>query len=148
MTTPPIPLCLAGLLLAACAAPAVTVAPSLGLDPAEMERTASGLLIRTAREGEGRPAREGDTVVVHYTGWLADGTRLESSHDRGTPLVVELGPGSRLVTGWDEGLRGMRVGGLRTLLIPPELGYGRAGAGATIPPNAWLVFEVELLELR
>lgn len=136
-------------LLAACAtAPAVDLAPSLGIDPAEMERTPSGLLVRTDREGEGLPAREGDTVVVHYTGWLADGTQFDASRDRGRPLVAELGPGGRLVPGWDEGMRGMRVGERRTLVIPPALAYGAAGAGDVIPPDAWLVFEVELLELR
>lgn len=126
----------------------VTVDPSLGVDPAAMERTPSGLLIRTDREGVGLAAGEGDTVAVHYTGWLTDGTKVDSSRDRGEPLVATLGPGGGLVPGWDEGIRGMRPGGRRTLLIPPELGYGEAGAGGVIPSDAWLVFEVELIELR
>ena len=137
-------------LLGGCAGrPApVTVAPSLGLDPASMERMPSGLLIRTDREGQGLAAGVGDTVVVHYTGWLTDATVIDSSRERGEPLAAVLGPGGRLVPGWDEGIRGMRPGGRRTLLIPPELGYGQAGGGEVIPPNAWLVFEVELIELR
>lgn len=113
-----------------------------------MERTRGGVYVRTDREGEGLPAREGDVVVVHYTAWLADGTPVDSSLERGEPLRAELGPGSRLVRGWNDGLLGMRVGERRTLLIPPELGYGAAGAGDAIPPGAWLVFEIEMLELR
>ena len=138
------------LVLAACAAgPApVRVDPSLGVDPATMDRTPSGLLIRTDRVGQGLAVGDGDTVAVHYTGWLVDGTRVDSSRDRGEPVVATLGRHGGLVAGWDEGIRGMRPGGRRTLLIPPELGYGGAGAGGVIPPNAWLVFEVELIELR
>lgn len=123
------------------------IAPSLAVDPATMDRAPSGLYIRTDRAGAGLAAGAGDTVVVHYTGWLTDGTEIDSS--RGSrPLVAELGPGSRLVAGWDEGIRGMRPGGRRTLLIPPELGYGSRGAGGVVPSGAWLVFEVELLEIR
>lgn len=138
------------LVLAACASrPApVSVDPSLGVDPATMDRRPSGLLIRTDREGQGLAVGEGDTVAVHYTGWLTDGTKVDSSRDRGEPLVAMLGSGGGLVAGWDEGIRGMRPGGRRTLLVPPELGYGRAGAGGIIPADAWLVFEVELIELR
>ena len=137
------------LVLSACASASapVDLAPSLGIDASAMERTASGLYVRTDRAGEGLAATAGSTVAVHYTGWLADGTKFDSSRDRGAPLVVELGPGGRLVPGWDEGIRGMRPGGRRTLLVPPELAYGSAGSGP-IPPGAWLVFEVELLELR
>lgn len=106
--------------------------------------TASGLVIEDLSVGAGEPAAAGRNVTVHYTGWLADGTKFDSSRDRGDPFVFPLG-GRRVIAGWDEGVQGMRVGGVRKLTIPPALGYGARGAGGVIPPNATLVFEVELL---
>ncbi|MDX1624748.1 MAG: FKBP-type peptidyl-prolyl cis-trans isomerase [Gemmatimonadota bacterium] len=112
-----------------------------------MEKTETGLYRETLEEGGGETARAGDTVVVHYTGWLPDGTRFDSSHDRGEPFRFRLGAG-RVIPGWDQGVAGMRVGERRRLVIPPELGYGERGAGDVIPANATLVFEVELLEVE
>jgi FKBP-type peptidyl-prolyl cis-trans isomerase FkpA len=106
--------------------------------------TASGLVIEDLSVGAGEAAAAGQRVTVHYTGWLADGTKFDSSKDRGDPFVFPLG-GRRVIAGWDEGVQGMRVGGVRKLTIPPALGYGARGAGGVIPPNATLVFEVELL---
>ena len=89
----------------------------------------------------------GETAFVHYTGWLEDGTKFDSSVDRGDPFSFRLGAG-RVIKGWDEGVVGMKIGTKRKLIIPPHLGYGRRGAGRIIPPNATLIFEVELLDLR
>lgn len=108
--------------------------------------TDSGLKFEDLVEGEGAEAITGQQVKVHYTGWLTDGTRFDSSLDRDDPFSFPLG-GGRVIRGWDEGVQGMKVGGKRKLTIPPQLGYGAAGAGGVIPPNATLVFEVELLEL-
>jgi FKBP-type peptidyl-prolyl cis-trans isomerase len=108
--------------------------------------TASGLLYEEMRAGTGATARSGQDVVVHYTGWLTDGRKFDSSRDRGQPFSFGLGAG-QVIAGWDEGVAGMQVGGLRKLTIPPQLGYGEFGAGGVIPPNATLVFEVELLEV-
>lgn len=108
--------------------------------------TPSGLKIEEVRAGSGAKARSGQDVVVHYTGWLTDGRKFDSSRDRGQPFTFGLGAG-QVIAGWDEGVEGMQVGGLRRLTIPPQLGYGEFGAGGVIPPNATLVFEVELLEL-
>lgn len=106
------------------------------------------------RRGEGQLASPGSEVAVHYTGWLYDerapdkrGAQFDSSYARGEPIVFLLGAG-RVIRGWDEGVAGMRVGGTRTLLIPPELAYGRRGAGGAIPPNASLVFDVKLVDVR
>ena len=107
----------------------------------------SGLGIETLVEGNGPAPKAGDTVAVHYTGWLLDGTKFDSSVDRGTPFEFALGRG-RVIRGWDEGVATMRVGDKVRLTIPPELGYGARGAGGVIPPNATLVFEVELLDVR
>ena len=106
--------------------------------------TASGLIIEDTLEGTGDTATAGQMVSVHYTGWLTDGTKFDSSKDRNDPFNFPLG-GRRVIAGWDEGVQGMKVGGTRKLTIPPELGYGARGAGGVIPPNATLVFEVELL---
>ena len=103
--------------------------------------------IETTKAGTGEGARDGDTLLVHYTGKLADGTKFDSSHDRGRPFEVTLGQ-RRVIAGWEQGLQGMKVGEERKLTIPPELGYGARGAGGVIPPNATLVFEVELLDLQ
>ncbi len=108
--------------------------------------TDSGLVIEELVVGAGAEARAGQTVSVHYTGWLTNGSKFDSSKDRNEPFEFPLG-GRRVIAGWDEGVQGMRIGGTRKLTIPPALGYGARGAGNVIPPNATLVFEVELLGL-
>ena len=107
---------------------------------------AAELKVTDVTVGTGAEARAGGTVVVHYTGWLMDGTKFDSSLDRGEPFSFPLGA-SRVIRGWDQGVEGMRVGGKRELIIPPELGYGARGAGGVIPPNSTLRFEVELLRV-
>lgn len=97
--------------------------------------------------GTGREVKSGDTVVMHYTGTLTDGTKFDSSLDRGTPFETPIGVG-RVIRGWDEGVPGMKIGGKRKLTIPPDMGYGAAGAGDDIPPNSTLIFEVELLDIK
>ena len=113
-----------------------------------MQTTSSGLQYLDTTEGEGDVAQSGHTVTVHYTGWLYNdgeqGGKFDSSKDRRDPFVFSLGAGM-VIRGWDEGVAGMKVGGVRTLIIPPELGYGARGAGGVIPPNATLKFDVELL---
>ncbi len=109
-----------------------------------MVTTTSGLIIEDITVGSGAEASAGQEVTVHYTGWLTSGEKFDSSKDRDDPFVFPLG-GGRVIKGWDEGVQGMKVGGTRKLTIPPELGYGTRGAGGVIPPNATLVFEVELL---
>jgi len=112
--------------------------------------TPSGLIINDTVVGSGKTAAAGQDVTVHYTGWLCyggeRGKQFDSSKDRGTPFGFALGA-KQVIKGWDEGVQGMKVGGSRTLTIPPELGYGARGAGGAIPPNATLIFEVELLEI-
>ena len=108
--------------------------------------TASGLKYVVINEGTGAAPKTGQTVVVHYTGTLEDGTKFDSSRDRGQPFSFKLGVG-QVIKGWDEGLSTMKVGDRRKLTIPPELGYGARGAGGTIPPNATLIFDVELLKI-
>jgi FKBP-type peptidyl-prolyl cis-trans isomerase FkpA len=113
-----------------------------------MITTDSGLQYEDTVVGSGATAQVGRTVTVHYTGWLwnqgAKGAKFDSSKDRNDPFEFPLGMG-HVIRGWDEGVQGMQVGGTRTLLIPPQLGYGARGAGGVIPPNATLLFEVELL---
>jgi FKBP-type peptidyl-prolyl cis-trans isomerase FkpA len=113
------------------------------------QTTASGLQYEDTVTGNGSEARTGADVTVHYTGWLYDdgqtGRKFDSSKDRGDPFSFPLGAG-HVIRGWDEGVAGMKVGGTRRLLIPPALGYGARGAGGVIPPNATLLFEVELLD--
>ena len=108
--------------------------------------TDSGLKIEELSMGAGDVADKGNQVRVHYTGWLTDGTKFDSSVDRKQPFDFTLGQGM-VIQGWDEGVAGMQVGGKRKLTIPPQLGYGAQGAGGVIPPNATLVFEVELLAI-
>ena len=107
--------------------------------------TESGLKYEILECGDGETAEKGDTVSVHYVGTLADGTKFDSSRDRGEPFAFPLGAG-QVIQGWDEGVAGMKIGELRKLTIPPELGYGPTGTGP-IPPNATLIFEVELLDI-
>jgi FKBP-type peptidyl-prolyl cis-trans isomerase len=108
--------------------------------------TASGLQYWDIVVGTGPTAIAGKPVTVHYTGWLIDGKKFDSSLDHGKPFTFPLG-GGRVIKGWDEGVAGMKVGGKRQLRIPPELGYGARGAGAVIPPNATLIFDVELIDV-
>jgi len=113
-----------------------------------MTTTASGLSYEDTVPGTGAQAKAGDHVSVHYTGWLYNdgvkGAKFDSSKDRNDPFEFPLGAG-HVIRGWDEGVQGMQIGGTRVLVIPPELGYGARGAGGVIPPNATLMFEVELL---
>ena len=125
----------------AAAAPAATAAQE------KIVTTASGLKYEDLKVGEGAEAKSGDRVEVHYTGWLENGTKFDSSVDRGKPFPFPLGAG-RVIKGWDQGVAGMKVGGKRKLIIPPALGYGERGAGGVIPPNATLIFEVELLKIN
>jgi FKBP-type peptidyl-prolyl cis-trans isomerase FkpA len=115
------------------------------------DKTASGLVIDELALGTGDTAASGKKVSVHYTGWLFDkgarGKKFDSSKDRGDPFVFGLDQGM-VIKGWDEGVQGMAAGGTRVLTIPPELGYGARGAGGAIPPNATLVFEVDLISSK
>lgn len=116
-----------------------------------MTQTPSGLSFDDTHVGTGATPQRGQTCVMHYTGWLwengAKGRKFDSSVDRGDPFSFMLGVG-QVIGGWDEGVASMAIGGKRTLLIPPDLGYGARGAGGVIPPNATLVFEVELLDVK
>ena len=111
----------------------------------------NGTIMKEVKVGTGKEAMPGMAVTVHYTGWLyvdgAKGKKFDSSVDRGDPFVFPLGLG-QVITGWDEGVAGMKVGGKRELIVPPEAGYGERGAGGVIPPNATLIFEVELLDVQ
>lgn len=115
-----------------------------------MITTSTGLQYEDTQVGSGATATKGKSVTVHYTGWLynngTQGDKFDSSKDRGDPFVFSLGAGM-VIRGWDEGVAGMQVGGARTLIIPPDLGYGARGAGGVIPPNATLKFDVELLNV-
>jgi peptidylprolyl isomerase len=110
--------------------------------------TASGLKYEDIVVGKGKSPKKGDTVSVHYTGWLTDGKKFDSSRDRGQPFEFAIGEG-QVIKGWDEGVMSMKVGGRRKLTIPPGLGYGARGTpGGPIPPNATLIFDVELLAIK
>jgi len=115
-----------------------------------MTKTASGLQYEDSKQGTGAAAEPGQRCVMHYTGWLwqdgKKGAKFDSSRDRNDPFEFRLGRGE-VIKGWDEGVAGLQIGGARTLLIPPELGYGKQGASGVIPPNATLLFEVELLSV-
>lgn len=113
----------------------------------EQEGGVSELNIGDIVVGSGEEAKDGNKVSVHYVGTLTDGTKFDSSRDRGDPFTFILGAGE-VIKGWDQGVLGMKVGGTRKLTIPPELGYGEAGAGSDIPPNSTLIFEVELLSVE
>jgi len=117
------------------------------LTQAQEVTTPSGLKYNDDQVGSGEAPRQGQRVSVHYTGWLTDGTKFDSSRDRGQPFQFTLGRGE-VIKGWDEGVASMKVGGKRKLTIPPDLGYGTRGAGGVIPPNATLVFDVELLDVK
>jgi peptidylprolyl isomerase len=129
------------------AAPTSAIAQGAG----KPTTTSSGLQITDSKVGTGATPRTGQTCVMHYTGWLYQdgqkGKKFDSSVDRGQPFEFPIGQG-RVIRGWDEGVATMKVGGKRTLIIPPELGYGARGAGGVIPPNATLIFEVELLDVK
>ncbi len=121
------------------------------IDPATMTKTASGLQFKETKEGKGATPKAGQNCDVHYTGWIWEngqkGAKFDSSVDRGTPFSFQVGNGM-VIKGWDEGVLTMKVGSKRLLLIPAALGYGARGAGGVIPPNATLLFEVELLGVK
>jgi peptidylprolyl isomerase len=137
--------------LAAALALAATGASTAIAQTGKAMTTASGLQITDSTVGTGATPKTGQTCVMHYTGWLyqngAKGQKFDSSVDRGQPFEFPIGV-KRVIAGWDEGVSTMKVGGKRTLIIPPELGYGARGAGGVIPPNATLIFEVELLDVK
>ena len=116
------------------------------MESSDTTTTDSGLQYKELSVGDGEAARAGATAIVQYTGWLLDGTKFDSSVDRGTPFEFVIGRG-QVIKGWDEGVGSMNVGGKRELIIPADLGYGDRGAGNVIPPGATLIFEVELLGL-
>jgi FKBP-type peptidyl-prolyl cis-trans isomerase FkpA len=145
-----VPLALTALLLAAggtSAGPSKEQAISAEVEFGGLFRTRSGLKYLDLRAGQGPEAKKGAVLEVHYTGWLRDGKKFDSSRDRNAPFTFKLGAG-HVIKGWDEGVAGMKVGGKRRLVIPPQLGYGARGAGNVIPPNAELIFEVELLKIK
>jgi FKBP-type peptidyl-prolyl cis-trans isomerase FkpA len=136
------------------AAPSATAQSSTEQRDSKLDATRNGLQKVDVKQGTGAEAVAGKAVVVHYTGWLYDtsrpdshGAKFDSSRDRSVPFGFVLGAG-RVIKGWDEGVAGMKVGGQRTLVIPPQMAYGERGAGGVIPPNATLIFDVELLEVK
>jgi len=126
----------------------IDFADELGVEISEMTRTETGLFMRDDTVGEGESVRAGDAVLVHYTGWLPNGMKFDSSLDRNEPFMVAPVGTAQVIAGWNEGLQGMRTGGARLLVLPPNLAYGEMGTpGGPIPPNATLVFRVELLQI-
>ena len=121
-----------------------TFAPSLEVDLSTMTKTPSGLYYRDLVGGDGKVVAPGQFVAAKYTGWLTNGTQFDATGPNGSPYVFKIG-GGQVIKGWDEGLLGMKVGGIRQLVVPPELGYGAAGSSGVIPPNAILVFRVEVV---
>ena len=119
----------------------------LGVDTTTMTKAPSGLWYTDVAAGQGAEAEPGRTVRVHYTGWLPNGKKFDSSRDRGEPFAFTLGAG-QVITGWDEGVKGMKVGGRRRLVLPPSMAYGEAGAPPDIPPGATLVFDIEVLGVQ
>ena len=138
---------IAGLVLLALVAAACSQTPPAAGGGGSEVTTPSGLKYTDLVVGSGAQPQAGQTAVVHYTGWLLDGKKFDSSKDRGQPFSFPVGRG-RVIKGWDEGVATMKVGGTRRLTVPPDLGYGAQGAGGVIPPNATLTFEVELLDVR
>ena len=137
----------AGMIITGMGLVLILLQANVQADQEQMVSTPSGLQYIDLVVGKGEIAKAGDLAVVHYTGWLKDGTKFDSSKDRNRPFEFPLGAG-RVIKGWDEGVVGMKIGGKRKLIIPPQLGYGSRGAGRVIPPNATLTFEVELLDLQ
>jgi FKBP-type peptidyl-prolyl cis-trans isomerase len=127
--------------------PVSSPAPKKAKAVHKVKTTESGLKYEILKEGKGAVAKAGQQVSVHYTGWLTDGTKFDSSVDRGQPFQFTLGAGN-VIKGWDEGVAGMKIGEKRKLTIPPDLGYGERGAGGVIPANATLIFDVELLGVQ
>jgi len=137
---------LALVMLAACAT-AQQEDTTMTTEETTLVTTESGLQYEIVQPGEGEPAQKGNTVEVHYTGWLMDGAKFDSSLDRNQTFSFRLGD-NHVIRGWEEGVLGMKPGEKRVLIIPPELGYGSRGAGGVIPPNATLKFEVELISFK
>ena len=146
-----IPIRVAGAAVALAIIAAVAPLPGTGDAANQVVEMPDGLKYTDTKLGDGATAAAGNKVSVHYTGWLskdgAKGAKFDSSVDRGQPFDFTLGA-HQVIAGWDEGVAGMKVGGQRTLIIPPELGYGSRGAGGVIPPNATLIFDVELLKVQ
>jgi peptidylprolyl isomerase len=145
-------LLIAAVSIPACSQKEATTAPAekaaeSQAGPQGAVKTASGLSYTDLVKGNGAAPTSGKGVTVHYTGWLVNGTKFDSSVDRGQPFSFGLGAG-QVIRGWDEGVAGMKIGGKRTLIIPPDLGYGARGAPGAIPPNATLMFDVELLGVQ
>lgn len=124
-----------------------TVESNSAANKASIPETKAKLEIKDEKEGEGEPVKVGDTISVHYVGKLEDGTQFDSSRDRGKMLEFDLGRG-QMIKGWARGIPGMKLGGIRTLIIPSDLAYGDRGVPGVIPPNATLIFEVELLKIN
>ena len=147
----PIAAVAAAVLMGAGILTAIAPTPAMAEDGAKTTTTLSGLKIIDGKVGTGATPKPGQICVMHYTGWLyvngAKGKKFDSSHDRGQPFEFPIGTG-QVIPGWDEGVATMKAGGKRTLIIPPELGYGARGAGGVIPPNSWLIFDVELLGVK